>query len=156
MTEELAELVARHPLFAGLPTDVASLVAGCAHNAAFGTGELLLAEGEPAEVLYLLRRGRVALEIRKPGSGQLVVETLRPGELVGLSWLFPPHRWRTDARAMEPVGVVSVDAACLLAKAEADPAFGFALMKRLLPVLLSRLQATRVRLLDLYGDGAHR
>jgi CRP-like cAMP-binding protein len=154
MIEAIAELVGDHPLFRGLPADVAELVAGCARNEAFATDELLIAEGAPAEKFHLLRRGRVALEIRKPGSGQLVVETLGPDELLGLSWLFGSKRWHTDARALEPVGTVAVDAECLLRKAEADPVFGYALMKRVAPVMLSRLQATRLRLLDLYGHGA--
>jgi CRP-like cAMP-binding protein len=154
MTEDMAQLVARHPLFRGLPADVAALVAGCARNEAFAADELLIAEGEPAETFHLIRRGRVSLEIRKPGSGHLVVETIGPGELLGLSWLFGAKRWHTDARAMDRVGTVAVDAACLLAKAEADPAFGYALMKRVAPVMASRLQAARLRLLDLYGNVA--
>lgn len=151
MIEELSELVGRHPLFAGLPADIATLVAGCAHNAAFGPGELVLAEGAPADAFYLLRRGRVTLEVHAPGRGPLVIETLGPGSVLGLSWLFPPYRWSFDARTLEPVGAISVDSACLRDKADADPAFGYELMKRLGAVVLQRLAATRVRLLDLYG-----
>ncbi len=151
MIEELAELVGHHPLFDGLPADVAALVAGCARNAAFGPGELVLAEGGVADAFYLLRRGRVTLEVHAPGRGPLVIETLGPGSVLGMSWLFPPYRWSFDARTLEPVGAISVDAACLRDKAEADPAFGYELMKRLGAVLLGRLEATRIRLLDLYG-----
>jgi hypothetical protein len=49
------------------------------------------------------------------------------------------------------VGAIAVDAACLRQKAEADPAFGYELTKRVSAVILDRLQATRLRLLDLYG-----
>jgi CRP/FNR family cyclic AMP-dependent transcriptional regulator len=152
MTEDIAALVAHHPLLAGLPGDTIDRVAGCARNVAVDTGTLLLAEGTPADTLYLLRRGRVALEVHGPGRGRLVVETLGPGHAVGWSWLFPPYRWHFDARAMEPVGAVAVDGACLRAKAEEDPAFGYELMKRVGAVMLERLQATRMRLLDLYGS----
>ena len=125
---------------------------GCARNVVFDAGALLLAEGEPADTLYLLRRGRVALEVHSPGRGTLVIETLDAGAAVGWSWLFPPYRWHFDARAIEPVGAVAVDARCLRDKADADPAFGYELMKRVSAVLLDRLQATRLRLLDLYGN----
>ena len=40
----------------------------------------------------------------------------------------PPYRWTFDARALETVGAVAIDGACLRAKAQADPAFGFALL----------------------------
>jgi len=151
VTEDIAALVAEHPLLAGLPGDTIALVAGCARNVAVATGKLLLAEGEPADTLYLLRRGRVALEVHGPGRGLLVIETIGPGHAVGWSWLFPPYRWHFDARALEPVGAIAVDATCLRAKADADPVFGYALMQRVGAVVLERLQATRLRLLDLYG-----
>lgn len=153
MPETVADLVARHPLLAGLPGDTVSRVAGCARNVAIASGELLLVEGAPADTLYLLRRGRVTLEVSAPGRGPLVIETLGPGAPVGWSWLFPPYRWQLDARATGPVGAIAVDAVCLRSKAEEDPVFGYELMKRFASVLLDRLQATRVRLLDLYGHG---
>lgn len=152
MSDDIAHLVASHPLLSGLPGDTVSRVAGCARNVAIAAGELLVAEGEPADRLYLLRRGRVTLELRAPGRGPIVIETLGPGSVVGWSWLFPPYRWRLDARATEPVGALSVDALCLRSKAESDPAFGYELMKRLAAVVIDRLQDVRYRLLDLY-DG---
>lgn len=151
----LAELVARHPLLAGLPGDAVATVAGCAQNMSFDPGDLLLAEGDAADTLYLLRRGRVAIEVHAPGKGPIVVETVNPGAAVGWSWLVFPYRWHFDARALDAVGAIGIDAACLREKAERDPALGYELMKRMAAVLLERLQMTRVRLLDLYGaDGA--
>jgi CRP/FNR family cyclic AMP-dependent transcriptional regulator len=147
---DLAAVVASQPFFAGVP-EVATLVAGCAQNAAFAQGERIFAEGDPADHLYLLRRGRVALEVASP-RGPLIIETLQPGEALGWSWLFPPYRWSTDARALEPVGAIVVDAECLRNKAEIDPAFGYELMKRLSAPIAAQLHATQVRLLDLYGD----
>ena len=156
MTENIGELVAEHPLFSGLPVDVAELVGGCSQNVAIATGELLLEEGEPARSLYLLRRGHVALEVYEPGRVPLVIDRIGPGQAVGWSWMFPPYRWHFAARALEPVGAIAIDADCLRAKAETDPAFGYLLMKRIAAVILDRLQATRVRLLDVYGrDVAH-
>ena len=89
--------------------------------------------------------------MHEPGRVPLVIDRIGPGQAVGWSWMFPPYRWHFDARALEPVGAISVDAECLRAKAEADPAFGYLLMKRIAAVMLDRLQATRVRLLDVYG-----
>ncbi len=152
MPEDIAELVANHPLLAGLPGDTIELVTGCARNVVFNVGDLLLAEGDPANTLYLLRRGRVALEVRAPGKA-MILDILSPGQPLGWSWLFPPYRWSFDARALDPVGALSVDATCLREKADQDPAFGYELMKRISSIILQRLQATRLRLLDLYGDG---
>jgi len=113
MTTGLSALVAEHPLLADLPGDAVEQVAGCARNIVWRTGELLVSEGEQADTFYLVRRGRVAVEVHGPGSGRLVVDILGPGDAVGWSWLFPPYRWHFDVRATEPVGAVAVDAACL-------------------------------------------
>ncbi len=85
MTENIGELVAEHPLFSGLPIDVAELVGGCSQNVAIATGQLLLEEGEPARSLFLLRRGHVALEVHEPGRVPLVIDRIGPGQAVGWS-----------------------------------------------------------------------
>ena len=149
--EDIAALVASHPLLAGLPGDMAALVTGCARNVAMKAGEFLLVEGETAETLYLLRRGRVSLETQAPGRTPVVIETLGPGAGLGWSWLFPPYRWQFDARAIEPVGAIAVDALCLRSKAESDPVFGYELIKRFASIMLARLDAAQLQLVDLYG-----
>jgi CRP/FNR family cyclic AMP-dependent transcriptional regulator len=146
------KLVAAHPLFAGLADGDVELVAGCAHNVVFKPGDLLFAEGGDADTFYLIRRGQVSIDVHAPGRGPVVIETRGPGDVVGWSWLVPPYRWTFDARAHDAVGAIAIDGACLRAKAQADPAFGYALLSRVSTELLAQLQATRLRLLDLYGN----
>jgi CRP-like cAMP-binding protein len=156
MTAPIAETVAQHPLLAGLPDDALAEVVRCARDVTYAPGQLLLTEGDVADTLFLVHHGRVAIEIHAADRGAIVVETVGPGGTVGWSWLFPPYRWQFDARAVDSVGVVAVDATCLRAKADADDGFGHQLVTRMAGVLLERLQATRIRLLDLYGaDGGH-
>jgi CRP/FNR family cyclic AMP-dependent transcriptional regulator len=83
-----------------------------------------------------------------------VLQTLEPGEIVGWSWLFPPYRWNFDVRALEPLGAIAFDGACLRGKCDRDPALGYTLMKRFARVLSERLGAARLQLLDLYGSAA--
>jgi CRP/FNR family transcriptional regulator, cyclic AMP receptor protein len=151
MRPTVAESVAAHPLFAGLSAEEAAKVAACARNEVYGPGRLLLAEGDDADTLYLIDTGTVSIEIHAPHRGPIPVETVGPGGTVGWSWLFPPFRWQFDARAVDTVGVVAIDGSCLRAMADADDAFGHQLVVRVAAVLLERLQATRIRLLDLYG-----
>ncbi len=153
MTAEIEAHVASHPLFAGLPEEVTSEIAACSRTVAFGPDELLLVEDQPADTLYLVQRGRVAIEIHGADRGTLVIETVQAGGAVGWSWLFPPHRWHFDARALVPVDAIAVDATCLRVKIDSDDGFGLLLVTRVAGVLLERLQATRLRLLDLYGAG---
>ena len=67
------------------------------------------------------------------------------------SWLVPPYRWTFDARATAETSAVAFDAACLRAKCAADPAVGYEL-QRFVGVMNQRLQSSRIRLLDIYGN----
>ncbi len=83
-----------------------------------------------------------------------MIATLGEGAVVGWSWLFPPYRWSFDARALELTRTVAFDGACLRGKCEADTTLGYELMQRFAAVMLDRLQATRLQLLDVYGQPA--
>lgn len=148
--EGLERILGEHRLFAGLGKPFLELAAGCAKNVRFSADEHLFHAEEPADWIYLVRHGRVALEIATPGRGQVQFETLGDGEVVGLTWLLPPYRWGYDARAVELTRVLALDARCLRDKCEADPSLGYEIMKRFLPVLVQRLQATRLQMLDVY------
>ena len=149
--EGLERIVCEHRFFAGLEEGFCALVGGCAKNVRFEAGQYLFHEGEPADQFYLLRHGRVALELHGPGRGPVTFQTLGAGEVVGVSWLIPPYRWTYDAKALELTRAIAIDAACLRQKCEADHDLGYAMMKRFMPVLIERLQATRLQILDVYG-----
>jgi len=120
---------------------------------AFEPGAYLFREGEPADRVFLLRRGRVALELFVPDRGALIVDTVPEGGVLGVSWLFPPYRWQFDACALEPVEAAVLDAATVRAACERDPHLGYQLLKLFAEVVMRRLQSTRLRLIDLYGHG---
>ncbi|MCC5860889.1 MAG: cyclic nucleotide-binding domain-containing protein [Gammaproteobacteria bacterium] len=145
------ELAREHPFMQGLPEEVSSLLAGCARNAVFRPDERLTRENEPASDFFLVRDGRVAVEIFVPRRGRVTIQTAEAGEVVGLSWMAGSPRWTFDSRATMATRTFAIDVACVYAKCEEDPAFGYALMKRFSHLLLGRLQATRLRLLDMYA-----
>jgi CRP-like cAMP-binding protein len=147
----IEDLLAEHPFCAGMKPEHLHLLAGCGKNVHLPAGKHALRTGEPADTFYALREGVVALEVYSPTGGGLVVQTLHAGEILGWSWLFPPYRWTFDARVVEPVRAIALDGACLRGKAEADHELGYELMKRVAKVFTTRLAATRMQLLDLYG-----
>jgi CRP-like cAMP-binding protein len=149
--EGLERIVKEHPFFVNLESGFCKLVCGCAKNVRFEEGQYLFHEGEPTDQLYLIRQGRVALEIVAPGRGAITFQTISEGEIIGVSWLLPPYRWTYDGKALEPVRAISINATCLRQKCEADHDLGYEMMKRFVPVLVERLQATRMQILDVYG-----
>lgn len=145
------ELLAEHPFFQGFDEPAQRLLAGCASNVHAQPDEMLIREGGAAESFYVVRHGRVAVEIHSPTSGPIVLDTVEDGEILGWEWLVPPHRWLGDARAVEPTDLIAFDGTCLRGKCEADPRLGYELLKRVADVMYQRLLAARLRLLDLYG-----
>jgi CRP/FNR family cyclic AMP-dependent transcriptional regulator len=149
--QTMEEVLGSHPFFAGLSAGAMRLIAGCASNVHFAEGEFLFEEGHEANQFWVIRRGRVAMQLESPGRGAIVTDTMDEGEVVGWSWLVPPYRFFADGRAVTPVSATALDGACLRGKCEADPELGYQLLKRVTSVMYQRLQSTRIRLLDLYG-----
>jgi CRP/FNR family cyclic AMP-dependent transcriptional regulator len=148
--EGLDRLLREHPFFQNMDPQARQTIAGCAMNERFNAGEYIHREGEPAEKFFLIRHGVVAQELKVPDREPFIVQTLHSGEILGWSWLVPPHRWTADARALQLTRVVSLDAKCLRSKYENDPTLAYELLKRFVPVLANRLEAIRLQLLDIY------
>jgi len=152
--EGLERFVKEHPFFADLEEGFLKLVCGCAKNVRFEAGQYLFHEGEAADQLYLLRHGSVALEMTAPGRGTITLQTLGPGEIVGVSWLIPPYRRSYDAKARELTRAIAMDATCLRRKCEQDHDLGYELMMRFVPILIQRLHGARLQMLDIYGSAS--
>jgi CRP/FNR family transcriptional regulator, cyclic AMP receptor protein len=148
----LEQTLPEHPFFEGFDAEVIALLAGCARNLHFRPDELVFRAGERADHFYLVREGRVAIQVHEIAGGASIIDTVDSGEVLGFSWLVPPYRWVFDARATVDTRAVGFDADCLRAKCDADPAVGFALLSRVALIMHQRLEAARVRLLDLYGQ----
>jgi len=67
LPQTLEPLLRGHKFFAGLDSEYLTLLTGCASNVVFAADSFLFREGEPAETFYLIREGKVALEIAAPG-----------------------------------------------------------------------------------------
>lgn len=150
-THDIRELLQNHEFFRDLDPEAVAFIAGCGKNVRFDPDQYLFREGEPADHCYVIRAGRVALEIYGSERGPLILDSVPEGGIVGASWLCPPYRWELDARAMDLVRAVQLDAVCLRAKCDEDTRLGYQLMKRFAEVWRSRLHSARLRLLDLYG-----
>ena len=151
MKKTLEPVLAGHPFFRDLAPGHLRLLVGCASNVVFQADRYLFRTGEKAEKFYLLREGRVAIELAPVAGAAINIQIVTEGEVLGWSWLIPPHEWRFDARAVELTRTVALDGRCLREKCEKDHDLGYPLLKRFSRVLSERLEATRLQLLDVYG-----
>ncbi|WP_328335670.1 MULTISPECIES: Crp/Fnr family transcriptional regulator [unclassified Streptomyces] len=138
-------------LFEGLPPDRRERLREVASDVSFTGGTRIFEEGRRADRFWVVRSGRVTLDLHVPGRQAAVVDAVGPGELLGWSWLFPPYVWHLGAQAVRTVEAEQYDATVVRALCEADPVFGRAMYRSVAEVVAARLRGSRTRLLDLYG-----
>lgn len=150
--ENLEALISAHPFFRTMQSRHIATVAQGAALVEFEVSQIILREHEVACHCYLIQEGRIALETYVPGSGAMIIQTLGDGEALGWSWLFPPYLLHFQARALSRTRVICLNGAHLLIAGEQDHDFGYELMKRVSQLLISRMQATRLQLLELHRN----
>ncbi len=151
--ENLERILSEHPFLKGLEPEYLQLVSGCASIVRFEAGQYLFREDEEANWFYIIRQGKVAVEAYAAERGSVIIDTVEEGDVLGWSWLIPPYNWHFDARAVELTRAIALDGKCLRNKCEHDHNLGYELLKRFAHIIEQRLEATRIRLLDLYGNG---
>ncbi len=153
---DLEQTLREHPFLEGLAAEHIKLLVGCASNVVFKSGEFIIREGEEANAFYFIRHGRVLIETHVPQKGPIIIRSREAGEILGWSWLVPPYRWHFDARAVELTRAIALDGKCLREKCEEDHDLGYEVMRRFVGIIAQRLEATRLQLLDIYGNSANK
>jgi CRP-like cAMP-binding protein len=151
VTDQRRPIIPRSGLFSALPPEHRERLMSLAREASFAAGARIFEEGEVADRFWVVRTGGIALDMHVPGRRAVVIETVWTGELLGWSWVCPPHRWHLGAEATSPVRAWEFDADEVLELCAQDPALDHALLTYVVSVIGQRLRAARTRLLDLYG-----
>lgn len=147
----IEQLLTEHPFFKDIDQANISFIAGCGQNKIFKANEVIHHEGDQADYFYLIRKGQVHINTSVPNQENKTIQTVGEGDILGWSWLFEPYRWIFEAKASTEVHAVALDGQCLRQKCEQDTKLGYQLMKRFAQLMINRLTATRLQLLDVYG-----
>jgi len=153
--ETLVAVLQKHPFVGEFQPQHIEKLSALAKEVQFERDNVIFHEGDECHDFYLIVQGRVALEIEAPGH-TFRVQTLHEGDELGWSAILMGRGKHFQARALQPVKALAFDGVALLDACRADPAFGFALMYRMLGVVSERLQATRLQVLDMYSPVAKR
>lgn len=146
----LGSLRGHASLLEGMSADGLEFLESVAQEVMFPKGALIFDEDEEANAFYLIGTGKVGLEVTIPAQEPVLLETLGPGELLGVSWLVPPHRWNWRARALAASDILAFDAESVRLQCGRDLDLALHVYKTVAEESIRRLHATRVRLLDLY------
>ena len=148
--EDLSKVLHSHPFLSDLDDHYIKQIVGCAQNVVFRENEYIFKEGTEAKSFYLIRTGKIALEINGREKGRIRVLTVGAGQILGWSWIVLPYRWHFDAQVLENVRAIALDGECLRKKFDEDPRLGYEMLKRFSQILEQRLNVTRIQLIDLY------
>ena len=137
-------------LFEGVTDDELSLIGPFCRLDRFEAGTVVFSEGQSADRLYVLEKGKISLELKVQfGSGKAerraTAEVVEPGEPCGWSALVEPYMYTMSAVCLEPCVAVSVPAAELREVLTFCP-MGLTIMRRLAGLVASRLKHTRATL----------
>jgi CRP-like cAMP-binding protein len=143
----------RHPFMAGMAPELIERMAGCVIGTTrWEEDEVIFRSGGAAERCYLVLSGEIALEVYSPGSRPRIVLTISRGEVLGWSWLFEPYRWAFDAKVMTPAEALVLDGEAIRNCIVEHKDLGYEVMSRFARLIVDRLQATRLQLLDFYAS----
>ncbi len=149
--ESIESVLEGHPFFKDIEPRLVHQMAEHASLSSFATGQMIFRQGEAANQFYIISKGQVALEVFAPQQGAIPLMTLSDGDVLGWSWLFEPYTWHLDARAMVETQTITLDGAGLRAECDRNHELGYHLMKHSVEIVVQRLQAALMQVIDVYG-----
>lgn len=151
LTTDIGTMLREHEFTRELSDRDITRLADMTSPRTYQEGKEVFRTGATASECYLIREGRVSVEIHDATRGGMPLQTLGAGKVLGWSWLIPPYKWCFDARAVALTRVLVVDGVLLRDAMEEDPGFGYAIHKRLVQVFADRLHAARLQFIDMFG-----
>ncbi len=152
MTVVDARDLARVSLFAGLPEDELAGLAGQSARRPLADGEVLFEQGRPARTLYVVIAGGLVLRRVDAGSS-VIVDTLRPGGLVGWSAMREGAVTLSTARAVGPSEVIAIPVDRIIDLAAGGSRESRLLVQGIVALAASHLEASWTQLLQVGREG---
>lgn len=147
-TAEIVTALQNHSIFSALEPEELEFLASAATSEHMEPGHVVFRHGERARCFYLILSGEIAIEIPAIEGPTLFLQHLKPGQVLGWSWLIPPYQWSFMARTEQPVEVIRFDGPTVLERCEADPNFGYHLLRAFSAMMSERLGHARRRIME--------
>ncbi len=117
----------------------------------FKAGQDIIGEGDSSLYLYIVKSGRVAVEMDVPSKGRCMIRTGDAGDMFNWSALVEPRLATAAVRAMEDTEAIGIKGGVLMDECRKDHELGFELYRALTDVIASRLIATRLQLVNVFS-----
>lgn len=143
-----AEYLSDHQFFSSFSESDLKFLCECASKKEVKKGTILFRQGERAHNFYVVRDGRISVQIPAILGPTLEIQSLSKDKIMGWSWLISPYRWNFQTKAEEDSLLLEFDGAAILENCEQDPKFGYELVKKFAALMSQRLDAARQKMMD--------
>jgi CRP-like cAMP-binding protein len=147
-TAEVLQILKQSDFFGALEPGYLEWLAGHAVETRFEDGDLVARQGDHADRFYLVLEGELLVEVPAITGPSLEITRLGQGKIFGWSWMIEPYRWHFNARAAGDTRVLDFDGRSILAHADEDPRFGYALLRRFSTLMGTRLESAQRTMMD--------
>ena len=141
----MEHVLAQAPLFAALDSDAAQALQAAARTRRFRRGDIVFAEGESGDALYVVIDGKVKIFRTSPDGRENMLAVLGPGEMFGELSLFDPGPRTATVAAITDCALTSLAHEMLRPWLAGRPELGV----QLLQALAQRLRRTNEAMADL-------
>jgi CRP-like cAMP-binding protein len=129
----------KFPIFAGLDRTFLEQVAKLGVRRNYPAGEAVLDEGAPAHFIYLVEKGKIALERKLTDAFHgVAVHTLQERQILGWSALVEPSVHTAGGRCVEDSEMIQISGKELMAVLDKATPASYQFMKRLATVVALR------------------
>ncbi|MDD5579628.1 MAG: cyclic nucleotide-binding domain-containing protein [Methylobacter sp.] len=146
--QSTAEYLSGHEFFSGFNDDMLKFLSECSSTCELPKGQVLFRHGENADKFYVIRTGRISIQIPAIMGPTLEIQTLGKDQVLGWSWLILPYKWSFQTKAEEDSELLMFDGTAILARCEQEPKFGYELLKKFAALMSVRLDAARRKMMD--------
>ena len=146
--QSTTEYLSAHEFFSEFSDDVLKFLCECSSTREIKKGQILFRQGENADKFYVVRNGRISIQMPAIMGPTLEIQTLGKDQVLGWSWLISPYKWNFQTRAEEDSELLKFDGTAILARCEQEPKFGYELLKKFAGLMSVRLNAARQKMMD--------
>jgi len=146
--QSTAEYLSAHEFFSEFSDDVLKFLCECSSTREIKKGQILFRQGEHADRFYVVRKGRISLQMPAIMGPTLEIQSVDEGQILGWSWLISPYQWNFQTKAEEDSELLQFDGTAILARCEQEPKFGYELLKKFAALMSVGLNAARQKMMN--------
>jgi CRP/FNR family cyclic AMP-dependent transcriptional regulator len=146
--QSITDYLSAHEFFSEFSDDVLKFLCECSSTREVKKGQILFSLGEHADKFFVVRNGRISIQMPAIMGPTLEIQTLGRDQVLGWSWLIAPYQWNFQTKAEEDSELLQFDGTAILARCEQEPQFGYELLKKFAGLMSVRLNAARQKMMD--------